>query len=83
VIKATKAKLLDSRSLGQTRRSLICLIGSMVNKTTTTRFEVEKFNSKGNFSSWQRRVKMFLRKEILLKTLHDKENKPNDMTNAV
>ena len=54
----------------------------MVNKTTATKFEMEKFNGKEIFSFWQRRVRAVLAKKRLLKALHNKASKVHDMTDT-
>jgi len=40
-------------------------------KSSATKFEVEKFNDKGNFGLWQKRVKALLVQQGLHKTLKD------------
>jgi len=47
----------------------------------TTKFEVEKFNRKGNFSLWQKRVKALLVQQGLHKTLQGKSAKPAGTSN--
>lgn len=43
------------------------------------KFEVEKFNGKGNFSMWQRRIKATLVKEELHKVIFDNDKKHVDI----
>jgi len=43
--------------------------------SSTTKFEVEKFNGKGNFSLSQKRVKALLMQQVLHKTLQGKSAK--------
>ena len=68
---------------------LCCLIGdrsstigirAMASKmTTTTKFEVEKFDGKSNFLLWKMRVMSLLMKEGTHKTLLGIEKKPPKM----
>ena len=44
-------------------------------ESSTTKFEVEKFNGKGNFSLWQKKVKALLVQQSLHKTLQGKSSK--------
>ena len=48
---------------------------------STTKFEVEKFNDKGNFGLWQKRVKTLLVLHGLHKTLQGKSAKHISMSN--
>ena len=50
-------------------------------ESSTTKFEVEKFNSKGNFSFWQKRVKALLVRQGLHKILQGKSAKPTGTSN--
>ena len=45
-----------------------------------TKFDVEKFNGKGNFGLWQKRVKALLVQQGLHKALQGKKSKPATMT---
>ena len=45
-----------------------------------TKFDVGKFNGKGNFGLWQKRVKALLIQQGLLKALYGKSSKPATMT---
>jgi len=47
----------------------------------TTKFEVEKFNGKENFSLWQNRVKALLVQQDFHKTLQGKLAKPAGTSN--
>ena len=47
----------------------------------TTKFEIEKFNGKENFSLWQKRVKELLVQQGLHKTLQGKSAKPAGTSN--
>ena len=49
----------------------------------STKFEVEKFNGKNNFSLWQRRMKDLLIQQGVHKTLLGKAKKPEKMENDV
>ena len=44
-------------------------------ESSTTKFEVEKFSGKGNFSLWQKRVNVLLVQHDLHKILQDKSAK--------
>ena len=50
-------------------------------ESSTTRFEVEKFNGKENFSLCQKRVKALLVQQDLHKTLQGKSSKPVGTSN--
>ena len=45
-------------------------------RSSTTKFEFEKFNGKENIGLWQKRVKSLLVQQGLHKTLHGKSAKP-------
>jgi len=45
-----------------------------------TKFDVEKFNGKGNFGLWQKRVKALLVQQGLHKALQGKKSKAATMT---
>ena len=49
--------------------------------SSTTKLEVEKFNGKGNFGLWQKRVKTLLVQQGLHKTLQGKSEKPAGTSN--
>ena len=49
----------------------------------STKFEVEKYNGKNNFSLWQRRMKDLLIQERVHKALLGKTKKPEKMENDV
>jgi hypothetical protein len=49
----------------------------------STKFEVEKFNGKNNFSLWQRRLKDLLIQQGVHKGLLEKVKKPEKMDNDV
>ena len=50
-------------------------------ESSTTKFEVEKFNGKGNFGLWQKRVKALLVQQGLHKILQGKSAKPVGTSN--
>ena len=49
--------------------------------TTTTKFEVEKFDKKSNFLLWKMRLTSLLVKKGIHKTLLGIEKKPSNMEN--
>jgi len=49
--------------------------------SSTIKFEVEKFNVKGNFGLWQKRVKALLVQQGLHKTLQGKSAKTAGTSN--
>ena len=53
---------------------------SEMSKVSSSKFEVEKFDGKGNFGLWQRRVKALLVQQGLHKAVLGKSKKPTSMS---
>ena len=54
--------------------------GVIIAESFTSKFKVERFDEKGSFSLWQRRVKDILVQQGSARALKGKNNKPQKMT---